>query len=100
MSSLIRFALTQRILILLLIMLLIGGGYYAANQLPIDAFPDVSPTQVKIIIKSQKLKKERFTGIFENETTEQVLNALMMAEPFEFTMNKNIITIYDSEHTP
>ena len=55
---------------------------------------------VKIIIKSQKLKKERFTGIFENETTEQVLNALMMAEPFEFTMNKNIITIYDSEHTP
>jgi ferric-dicitrate binding protein FerR (iron transport regulator) len=54
---------------------------------------------VKIIIKSQKLKKERFTGIFENETTEQVLNALIMAEPFEYTMNKNIITIYDSEHT-
>ena len=55
---------------------------------------------VKIIIKSQKLRNERFTGKFENETTEQVLNALMIAEPFEYTMNKNIITIYDSENIP
>ena len=53
--------------------------------------------KVRIIIKSQKLKKERFTGKFENETTEQVLNALMMAEPFEYTMDKNIITIYNVE---
>jgi len=31
-------------------MLLAGFGYYAFKQLPIDAFPDVSPTQVKIIV--------------------------------------------------
>ncbi len=53
---------------------------------------------VKIIIKSQELKQERFTGTFENETTEQVLNALKIAEPFEYTINKNIITIYGSEN--
>ena len=55
---------------------------------------------VKIIIKSQKLKKERFTGTFENETTEQVLKALQIAEPFEYDINKNIITIYSNEDRP
>jgi transmembrane sensor len=52
---------------------------------------------VKITIKSLKLRKERFTGTFENETTEQVLNALMIAEPFEYIVDKNEITIFDGE---
>ncbi len=52
---------------------------------------------VKIIIKAPELRKERFTGTFENETTEQVLNALMMAEPFKYTMNKNEIIISNIE---
>jgi len=51
MSSLIRFALTQRLLMLLTTLLLIGGGYSAFKEIPIDAFPDVSPTQVKVIVK-------------------------------------------------
>jgi ferric-dicitrate binding protein FerR (iron transport regulator) len=55
---------------------------------------------VKIIIKSRELKKERFTGTFENETTEQVLNALKIAEPFEYTMDKNNIVIYDKRGNP
>jgi cobalt-zinc-cadmium resistance protein CzcA len=58
MSTFIRFALTQRILILLFIALLIGGGYYAFKKIPIDAFPEVSPTQVKIIIKSPGMTPE------------------------------------------
>lgn len=49
---------------------------------------------VKIILKTQSLSEERFTGSFENETIEQVLNALRMAEPFEYTINKNKIVIY------
>jgi len=51
MSSLIRFALTQRLLMLLTTLLLVGGGYSAFKEIPIDAFPDVSPTQVKVIVK-------------------------------------------------
>ncbi len=58
MSALIRFALTQRILILLSIALLMGGGYYAFKKIPIDAFPEVSPTQVKIIVKSAGMTPE------------------------------------------
>lgn len=58
MAHLIRFALTQRLLILLLVGLLIGSGYYAFKQIPIDAFPEVSPTQVKVIVKSPGMTPE------------------------------------------
>lgn len=58
MAGLIHFALTQRILILLLVSLLCGGGWYAFRDLPIDAFPDVSPTQVKIIVKAPGMTPE------------------------------------------
>ncbi|MEA3243824.1 MAG: CusA/CzcA family heavy metal efflux RND transporter [Pseudomonadota bacterium] len=34
------------------VLLLIGGGWYAFTNTPIDAFPDVSTTQVKIIVKA------------------------------------------------
>ncbi|MEY4768717.1 MAG: hypothetical protein RL637_1356, partial [Pseudomonadota bacterium] len=58
MARLIQFALTQRLLVLLGILLLIGGGYYAFQKIPIDAFPEVSPTQVKIIVKSAGMTPE------------------------------------------
>ncbi|NOR70167.1 MAG: CusA/CzcA family heavy metal efflux RND transporter, partial [Methylomarinum sp.] len=58
MSNLIRFALSQRILITLLIFLLAGAGFYAAKNIPIDAFPEVSPTQVKIIVKANGMTPE------------------------------------------
>ncbi len=58
MAALIRFALTQRLLMILVTLLLIGGGYSAFKQIPIDAFPDVSPTQVKIIVKMAGMPPE------------------------------------------
>lgn len=65
MSKLIQFALTQRVLIVLATVLLAGFGYYAFKQLPIDAFPDVSPTQVKIIVKAPGMTPEEV----ENQIT-------------------------------
>ncbi len=58
MGGLIRFALSQRILILLGVFLLGGSGYYAFKNIPIDAFPEVSPTQVKIIVKAPGMTPE------------------------------------------
>ncbi|TAN52198.1 MAG: efflux RND transporter permease subunit [Methylococcaceae bacterium] len=58
MSDLIRFALTQRLLLLVMTALMAVAGYFAALALPIDAFPDVSPTQVKIIIKAPGMTPE------------------------------------------
>jgi cobalt-zinc-cadmium resistance protein CzcA len=58
MTNLIRFALGQRLMMLLLVGLLAGGGYYAFKNIPIDAFPEVSPTQVKIIVKAPGMTPE------------------------------------------
>ena len=51
MDKLIHTALRWRALTLLLAILLALAGLRAWFQLPIDAFPDISPTQAKIILK-------------------------------------------------
>ena len=51
MDAMIRWALRYRHLSLLLAALLMLAGLQAWQQLPIDAFPDISPTQAKIILK-------------------------------------------------
>ena len=51
MNTLIHAALRWRTLTLLLAALLAAAGLHAWFQLPIDAFPDISPTQAKIILK-------------------------------------------------
>ncbi len=52
MSSLINFALSQRAFFIILALTILGFGVKSYQELPIDAFPDISPTQVKIILKS------------------------------------------------
>jgi len=52
MNSLINFALSQRAFFIILALTILGFGIKSYQELPIDAFPDISPTQVKIIIKS------------------------------------------------
>lgn len=58
LSRLVQISLSQRLMTLLLTLLLIGIGTKALMELPIDAFPDISPTQVKIIIKSPGMTPE------------------------------------------
>ncbi|MRD72594.1 CusA/CzcA family heavy metal efflux RND transporter [Rhodocyclus tenuis] len=71
LARLIEFSLTQRLLALVFTALLVGAGVVAFNTLPIDAFPDVSTTQVKIIIKAPGMTPEeveaRITAPIEQE---------------------------------
>lgn len=62
-SSLIQFALSQRLLVCLLTLLLIGFGSRAMLELPIDAYPEISPTQVKIIIKAAGMTPEEVENL-------------------------------------
>ncbi|HXC25501.1 MAG TPA: efflux RND transporter permease subunit, partial [Gemmatimonadaceae bacterium] len=41
--------LTQPLLALILAIAIIGGGIFAFRQLPVDAYPDISPPMVEII---------------------------------------------------
>ena len=58
LQRLVAFALSQRLFVLLAVLLLIGAGAVFLPSLPIDAFPDVSPVQVKIIMKAPGLTPE------------------------------------------
>lgn len=58
LTRLVQFALAQRLFVLLAGSLLAGAGWYAFTNLPIDAFPDVSSTQVKIIMKAPGMTPE------------------------------------------
>ncbi len=58
LAALIRFALTQRLFVGVLTLCLLVAGIRAWIQIPIDAFPDISPTQVKIILKAPGMTAE------------------------------------------
>ena len=58
LTRLVQFALAQRLFVLLAGLLLAGAGWYSFTNLPIDAFPDVSSTQVKIIMKAPGMTPE------------------------------------------
>lgn len=53
-----EFALSQRILVLTLAALLVCAGAYSFARLPIDAYPDISTTQVKLILKAPGMTPE------------------------------------------
>jgi len=58
LRRLIAFALSQRLFVMLGVVLLVAAGVVLLPGLPIDAFPDVSPVQVKIIMKAAGLTPE------------------------------------------
>ena len=70
LARLIEFALAQRLVVLLVTALGVGAGIAAWRQLPIDAFPDISPTQVKLILKAP--------GMTPQEVEQRILVPLEM----------------------
>lgn len=58
LTRLVGFSLQQRLLVLAATLLLVLFGLQALTTLPIDAFPDVSTTQVEIIVKAPGMTPE------------------------------------------
>lgn len=73
LTPIIRFALTQRIFVLMVAGLIIALGAFAWKTLPIDAFPDISPTQVKIILKLPGMTPEEI----ERQVTQPIETELL-----------------------
>jgi cobalt-zinc-cadmium resistance protein CzcA len=68
---LIQFALSQRVFVALAALVLVVAGWVSFQNTPIDAFPDVSTTQVKVIVRAPGMTPEevemRITGPIEVE---------------------------------
>ena len=54
----LEYSLKNRLLVVLFALAVVGGGALALTKLPIDAFPDVSPTLVQVITESPGLAPE------------------------------------------
>ncbi len=54
-NALIRFSVSQRLLVLLMVAILAGAGIYSLQRLPIDAVPDVTNVQVQVLTAAPSL---------------------------------------------
>jgi cobalt-zinc-cadmium resistance protein CzcA len=54
-NGLIRFSVSQRLLVLLMVAIMIGAGVYSLIKLPIDAVPDVTNVQVQVLTDAPSL---------------------------------------------
>jgi cobalt-zinc-cadmium resistance protein CzcA len=54
-NGLIRFAVSQRLLVLLMVAIMTGAGLYSLVNLPIDAVPDVTNVQVQVLTAAPSL---------------------------------------------
>ncbi|WP_198263726.1 efflux RND transporter permease subunit [sulfur-oxidizing endosymbiont of Gigantopelta aegis] len=52
LAKILQFFLIQRTMVVLMVFAVLAGGWQAFQKIPIDAFPDVSPAQVKMIFKA------------------------------------------------
>ncbi|MFV1985975.1 MAG: efflux RND transporter permease subunit [Gemmatimonadota bacterium] len=57
-ERLIDFALRQRLLTMTMTVALFGGGIWAYTQLPVDAYPDISPALVQVFTETEGLAPE------------------------------------------
>jgi cobalt-zinc-cadmium resistance protein CzcA len=54
-NAIIRFAVSQRLLVMLMVLIMIGAGLYSFQRLPIDAVPDVTNVQVMVLTSAPAL---------------------------------------------
>ena len=66
LGRLVDLALRQRLLALLAALAILAWGADAYRKLPIDAFPDVSPTQVLVALRAPGLPPEELESLVTN----------------------------------
>lgn len=71
LNQLIKFSLTQRLFVSVLAILVMFVGVKSWLEIPVDAFPEISPTQVKIVLKLPGMNaleiESQVTRIIETE---------------------------------
>jgi cobalt-zinc-cadmium resistance protein CzcA len=58
MQAIIRFALDNRLLVIVVSLAILIGGYAAYRELPVDAYPDISPSLVQVFVETEGLAPE------------------------------------------
>ncbi len=94
-DQIIQFSLRNRLLVAVLGALLMGGGYYNYRQLPVDAFPDVSPNLVQVFTVTEGLAPEEIET-YVTYPVETAMNGLPGVERVRSVSNfgLSVVNIY------
>ncbi len=100
MNKLIQFVLRNRLLMLVLGLLVFAGGYYSYLQLPIDAFPDVSPSLVQVFTVTEGLAPEEIEK-YVTFPVEVAMNGLPNLDRIRSVSNfgLSVVNVYFKEGT-
>ncbi|HIC03040.1 TPA: efflux RND transporter permease subunit [Candidatus Poribacteria bacterium] len=100
MQKIIEFVLRSRLLIVVIGILVIAAGYYSSRQLPVDAFPDVTPALVQVFTLTEGLAPEEVER-YVTYPVEVTMNGLPNLKGIRSVSNfgLSVVNIYFEEGT-
>jgi cobalt-zinc-cadmium resistance protein CzcA len=100
MEKIIPFVLRNRLLMVVLGALVLAGGVYSYRQLPVDAFPDVTPTLVQVFTETAGLAPEEVEK-YVTYPVEVALNGLPSLKEIRSVSNfgLSVVNIYFEDGT-
>ena len=100
MRNIIQYVLRSRVLILSLAVLIMAAGWYSYRQLPVDAFPDVSPSLVQVFTVTEGLAPEEVER-YVTYPVETSMNGLPGVEEIRSISNfgLSVVNVYFEEGT-
>lgn len=100
MEKLIRFVLRSRLLMGVLGILVLAAGWFSYKQLPVDAFPDVTPALVQVFTETEGLAPEEVEK-FVTYPVETAMNGLPNLKEIRSISNfgLSVINIYFADGT-
>ncbi|MDT8421989.1 MAG: CusA/CzcA family heavy metal efflux RND transporter [Desulfuromonadales bacterium] len=100
MEKIIRFALHSRLLMSVLGVLVLVAGWFSYKQLPVDAFPDVTPALVQVFTETEGLAPEEVEK-YVTYPVETAMNGLPELKEIRSVSNfgLSVINIYFKDGT-
>lgn len=100
MQKLIQLVLHSRLLMIVMGVLVIVAGVYSYKQLPVDAFPDVTPALVQVFTETEGLAPEEVEK-FVTYPVEVVMNGLPRIKQIRSVSNfgLSVVNIYFEDGT-
>lgn len=100
MKKVIQFVIANHLLMIVLGVLIFAFGYYSYRQLPIDAFPDVSPSLVQVFTVTEGLAPEEVEK-YVTYPVEVAMNGLPNLEKIRSVSNfgLSVVNVYFEDGT-
>lgn len=100
MQAIIRAVLQNRLLVVVMALAVVIGGYFAYRTLPVDAYPDISPSLVQVFVETEGLAPEEVEK-YVTYPLESAMNGLPALDHVRSVSNfgLSVVNIYFEDGT-